>query len=643
MKTCPFCGKGNEDSLGICQWCGSTLPPKSSRNSPKIPLIEPGNVLAGRYRILTEVGKGGMGKVYAAEEESLGIKRNVAIKIMPPQLMLDDGLMSRFREEIKIAAQLEHPNIVPIYSLGEHQGVYFYVMKLLDGQTAYQYLRAHGPLDEGELRKTIAPVARALHYAHSKGVVHRDVKSNNIHLGRDGIVMLMDFGIARTRESRDITLPGQIVGTAEYMSPEQWYGEVDPRSDIYSLGVVMYELATGRYPFVSKNTYELMKMHQEVPPEPPRMYAPHISPDLETIIMRCLEKEPHKRFFDGQELAEALEREPKARAAEGPVAPKDIYEMAPAAGEDATQVREAPPEELSSEEKEIWTQCAITDELYARGELDKALAAIDKLNRRYPDRPQIVSRQKIYYDMRHLIDQSLAHADQMLAQTRPRQAIADYERILQNYPMASVADRLHQTRQTVEEARKLYARVRFLSDRGKNRQALKLLARVEKLDIEAGDIASRRTGLENKRRRRRRGGKPIVTGPRVAAVLILAALIGLAFGLRPGLLRAADFMFTRNNPTSWFESPYSALKLYTYAERLGIKEERIPTRIQEIGIAAKKHYLDLGREAEKRDDLDRAVQWYRQALSYDQADSTLVDKISLLEAKTAVRHSLREQ
>jgi serine/threonine protein kinase len=619
------------------------MPQKTTLGAPRLPVIEPGNVLAGRYRILTEVGKGGMGKVYAAEEESLGIRRNVAIKIMPPQLMLDEGLMSRFREEIKIAAQLDHPNIVPIYSLGEHQGVYFYVMKLLDGQTAYQRMKLRGPFADDELRKTIAPIARALHYAHSKGVIHRDVKSNNIHISRDGNIMLMDFGIARTRESRDITLPGQIVGTAEYMSPEQWYGEVDGRSVLYSLGVVLYELATGRYPFTSKNTYELMKMHQEMPPEPPRLFAPGLTPGLEAIILRCLEKDPHRRFANGQELAEVLERSPAAPPGEAAAAPSDPYEISTPARESSTEVRNAPHEELSDEEKDLWRQSAQADEFYSRGELDKALALIDKLDKRYPDRQQLLSRQKIYYDMQSLINQSLTHAEQMMEQTRPRQAIADYERVLQHYPMAAVADKLQQTRLIVDEAKRLYARVRFLADKGKNRPALKLLARVEKLDIEAGDIRGRRESLQSRRRTRKKrvNREPILNGPRVLVALILIAIVGLAFGLRPGLLKLADRMYAKGDTQSLYETTYSALTLYAYCQKLGLKEERIGQRIKEIAAAAKKRYQQLGEEAEGRDDLEQAEQWYKKAYSYDPDDSSLVDKISLLDAKIAVRRSLR--
>ena len=641
MKTCPFCGKTNEDQLATCQWCGSGLPPKANRSTLHLPQIEPGNVLAGRYRILTEVGKGGMGKVYAAEEESLGIKRNVAIKIMPPQLMLDEGLMSRFREEIKIAAQLEHPNIVPIYSLGEHQGVYFYVMKLLDGQTAYQRLRLKGPFSDDELRRTIAPVSRALHYAHSKGVIHRDVKTNNIHISHDGTVMLMDFGVARTRESRDITLPGQIVGTAEYMSPEQWYGEVDGRSDIYSLGVVMYELATGRYPFVSKNTYELMKMHQEMPVEPPRMYAPSVSSELEAIILRCLQKDPNLRFPNGQELAEAMERvtvdksiQPAGVATAAAPEAEVFAEVAP------TDVREGPHEELSDEEKDVWQQCAQADEYYSRGELDKALALIDKLAKRRPDHQQIVTRHKTYHDMRNLIDQSLAHADQMLAQTRPRQAIADYERILQNYPMASVANSLQQTRQVVEEAKRIYTRMRFLGDRGKTRLALKLLARVEKMDLEAGNIAGRREQLKLRKRRKKANRRPTFTRQRLVVLLLLLAVAGLAFGLRPGLLKAADYRYAQGSTEALFESRYSALTFYQLCDQLGAKEERVGQRLTQIRKAATKYYMRLGADAEARDDLPRAAQWYRRALAFDPASSNLVDKISLIEARDEVRRSL---
>ena len=653
MKNCPYCGKVNEDLDQTCRFCGSNLEKTTATRRLRIPKIEPGNILAGRYRILTEVGKGGMGFVYAAEEESLGIKRNVAIKVLPPQMMMDEGLMARFREEIKIAAALDHPNIVPIYSLGEHQGVYFYVMKLLDGQTATQKMRQDGLFTEDELRRTIAPIARALHYAHTKGVIHRDVKSNNIHISYDDTVMLMDFGIARSAESSEITLPGQIVGTAEYMSPEQWYGEVDPRSDIYSLGVVMYELLTGKVPYKSKNAFEVMKMHQEFAPEPPSSLVPNLGTELTSIILRCLEKDPARRFQTAKDLADALEaRTPyetpaptKERTIPRPPSNETIESLTAV----KTTVLEKPPKMLTGSEKKAWELCAKADQAYEHGQLTKAIAFVQKAKKLTKERPDVIQREKKFTNLKKLIDFTLTRADQAMADIKPQQALEDYERILQAYPIPSVAAKMAQAQQQIEQAKELYAQARYVGDKGKFKKALRLLKKVEKLDREAGDLDGRRDLLKTKKkapRVKRKSGpglfRRIFRPRRVIVGMILIILVGGVVGARPGLMFLADWTYRTSQNEFIFQKSYSSLNLYKALQILKVEDPIIQERIDDINVRAKNFYLKLGSDAQKSNNLSAAINWYKKALFYDPIDIKLQDLISMLEAKYAVIQSMQK-
>jgi len=616
-----------------------------SASVKKIIQVEPGDLIAGRYRILSIIGKGGMGYVYAAEEESLGIKRLVALKVLPPQLMMDEGLRARFLSEIKIAAGLDHPNIVPIYTLGEHFGLYFYVMKLLDGETAVRILRNTGPFEEQELRRIISLIARALQYAHKKGVIHRDVKSNNIHIGSDGNVTLMDFGIARSSESSEITLPGQVIGTAEYMSPEQWIGEVDGRSDIYSLGVVLYELATGRLPFVSKNLFELMKMHQEMPPDNPRSLVSGISRELEHIIIKCLAKDRADRFETADDLAQALEADYQpilSGAATGDVSPLETdaaLESKPITGR-----MERPPKDLSRGDKKAWELCAKADEAAAHGDLDQALLLLKKAQKSLPDDEQIKTKIQNYLDLRERIELILKRAAQALADARPQQAIIDYENALRFLPLPAVVSNLQSARAQAEKAKRMYMRVKLLAERGKIAKALKLLDEVAKLDKEAGNLAGRRAQLQSRaitvKKTTRRSKFWTYALQFSVLALVVALIVGVIIYSPTALLKAADHQYEKRDNAHWFESSFSALKLYTSLKKMGVREERIDQRIQEIKSAAKSNFIELGNKALNAKQLNEAVKWYREALAYDPADVKLRDIVEVLEAKLSVRKTM---
>src|SRR3954471_15501468 len=262
--------------------------------------------LAGEYSLQRELGRGGMGIVYLARDVQLD--RDVAIKLLPPFLAQDPENRERFKREARMAAGLSHPNIVPIHRVSEAGGFVFFVMSYVEGETLGERLRTRGPLPPADATRVLREVAWALAYAHGRGIVHRDVKPDNILLeAGTGRALVTDFGIAFGSTAVTSTDPGKIMGTANFMSPEQAAGErVDGRSDMYALGVVGYLALSGRLPFEASNLPALLvRQATEAAPSVLRA-APGLPPTLANAIDRCLARDPAGRFADGEALAEAL-------------------------------------------------------------------------------------------------------------------------------------------------------------------------------------------------------------------------------------------------------------------------------------------------------------------------------------------------
>jgi eukaryotic-like serine/threonine-protein kinase len=260
----------------------------------------------GRYRIVRKLGSGGMADVYLAEDEELG--RRIAIKILNDRHANDDSFVERFRREAKNAAGLSHPNIVSIYDRGEAEGTYYIAMEYLDGRSLKELVVARGPLPIPDAIAATRQVLAALRFAHRKGVVHRDIKPHNVMADADGRLKVTDFGIARAGVSQ-MTEAGSIIGTAQYLSPEQARGApVDQRSDLYSVGVVLYEMLTGTTPFSGESPVEIAMKHLSDPPRPPSVERPDIPPDLDMIVLRALAKSPDDRFQTAEEMDAELER-----------------------------------------------------------------------------------------------------------------------------------------------------------------------------------------------------------------------------------------------------------------------------------------------------------------------------------------------
>jgi eukaryotic-like serine/threonine-protein kinase len=265
-----------------------------------------GSLFDGRYQVLRKLGAGGMANVYLAEDQELG--RRVAIKILNDRHANDEQFVERFRREAKNAAALSHPNIVSIYDRGEAEGTYYIAMEYLDGRSLKELIVGNGPAPVNVAIEYARQILSALRFAHLKGIVHRDIKPHNVLVDSDGRVKVTDFGIARAGASQ-MTEAGSIVGTAQYLSPEQARGTaVDQRSDLYSLGIVLYELLTGVLPFNGDTPVEIAMKHLSQMPEPPSAKRPELPHDLDLVVMRALAKDPADRYQSAEEMDADLER-----------------------------------------------------------------------------------------------------------------------------------------------------------------------------------------------------------------------------------------------------------------------------------------------------------------------------------------------
>jgi beta-lactam-binding protein with PASTA domain/predicted Ser/Thr protein kinase len=312
------------------------------------------SVVGERYRVEARIGAGGMAEVYRGFDPVLN--RTVAIKVLLPQFARDAGFVARFRREAQAAARLNQPNIVGVYDTGADGDRQYIVMEFVEGRTLAEFLAGGRRLTPMQSVDLTQKIARALASAHAQGIVHRDIKPGNVMVTRDGLVKVMDFGIARIQT--DITAPqtSSVIGTPTYLSPEQAQGHaVDARSDLYSLGCVLYELLAGRPPFTGDTPVAIAYKQVNEAPVPPSSHNPDVPPRLDAVVMKCLAKNPANRYQSAEELAADLERVKQGQDVEATPL------MAGAVGGDATQViarpaptQVLPPPEPEGSSRKVW-------------------------------------------------------------------------------------------------------------------------------------------------------------------------------------------------------------------------------------------------------------------------------------------------
>jgi len=309
---CPKCNTENTSDSQFCKKCATLLPSSeeisiSQTETLQTPIKEltTGSTFAGRYQIIEELGKGGMGRVYKVYDSEL--KEKIALKLLKPEIGIDEEMIERFRNELKLARKISQRNVCRMHDLNREEGAYYITMEYVHGEDLKRLIRKVGQMSAGKTISIARQACEGLAEAHSLGIVHRDLKPQNIMVDEAGNAKIMDFGIARSLKVKGITGAGVMIGTPEYMSPEQVEGkEVDQRSDIYSLGVILYEMVTGRVPFEGDTPFTIgMKHKSEIPKNPKELNA-QIPEDLSRLILRCLEKEKEKRYQSADEVHSEL-------------------------------------------------------------------------------------------------------------------------------------------------------------------------------------------------------------------------------------------------------------------------------------------------------------------------------------------------
>jgi serine/threonine protein kinase/Flp pilus assembly protein TadD len=304
---CPQCHTENLKTSSYCSDCGTRLQDQTKTLRLPPEELPRGSFFAGRYQIIEELGTGGMGTVYRALDTK--IDEEIAVKLIKPEIAADSKTIERFRNEMKLTRQIPHRNVCRMHDLGEAEGTCYITMEYVSGEDLKSFIRRSEQLTVSKTISIAKQICEGLDEAHRLGVVHRDLKSSNIMIDKDGNVRIMDFGIARSLKKKDETGAGVMVGTPEYMSPEQVESaDVDHRADIYSLGIIIFEMLTGKVPFQGQTPVSIALMHRKAQPPNPRGINPEIPEELNSFILKCLEKNKEKRYQSARETFDTLKR-----------------------------------------------------------------------------------------------------------------------------------------------------------------------------------------------------------------------------------------------------------------------------------------------------------------------------------------------
>jgi len=377
---CPKCLFENPPGANFCNKCATqifgTNEDVSSHNGDTREILTElaaGSVFAERYQVIEELGRGGMGKVYKVYDREINEK--IALKLLKPEISGGEKNIERFRDELKLARQISHRNVCRMFDLNRHEGIYYITMEYVPGEDLKSMLRMMGPLSSGKSILIIKQVCKGLAEAHRRGIIHLDLKPQNIMIDKEGTVRIMDFGIARSLGAKDKREAGTLIGTLAYMSPEQVEGkEVDLRSDIYSLGVILFEMLTGDLPFEKEPPGRAAWREKSFVPPDPRTVNPLIPEDLSRLVLRCLEKDRAQRYQDAEELLQQLREIQK-----GIPTTDGIF---PGARRDSEEIHEEKPKnsiavlpfaDLSPEKDQEYFCDGMTEELIS------VLAKIDEL------------------------------------------------------------------------------------------------------------------------------------------------------------------------------------------------------------------------------------------------------------------------
>jgi len=307
---CPKCNTENPDTSRFCADCGTQLLPSKeipvteTLETPKEELTT-GSIFAGRYQIIEDLGKGGMGKVYKVHDTE--INEHVALKLLKPEIAADEKIIERFRNELKIARKVSHKRVCRMYDIGKEEEKYYITMEYVEGENLKSLIRKKGKLPENEVLRLAKQICEGLAEAHELGIVHRDLKPQNIMIDKEGNAKIMDFGIARSVEAPGVTQTGVMIGTPDYISPEQAEGaDTDNRSDIYALGVILFEMVTGSVPFKGDTALSVALKHKAQLPKEPKKLNPEVSEDMSRLILICMEKDRERRYQKAKELLDDL-------------------------------------------------------------------------------------------------------------------------------------------------------------------------------------------------------------------------------------------------------------------------------------------------------------------------------------------------